>query len=137
MRPRISPNEAKYLCELLQASQAILEKHGQYFNALKQEVSSLEELKKIDTYKAVVKEGLTAKKLELEQYKQRLAFNVHYNKRIHNLLLEKYGNMAKGNKHKGTYKTTNNRLDLAFITCRTGSLNEVLINQPLAEVNQQ
>jgi hypothetical protein len=128
MRPRIEPNEAIYLVELLQSSQNICSALEVYFKELEKEVNRLDTLRKTDPYTAF-KQGLTAKRAELETWSNLrwgLGWAVFTNKPLNETLLLKYQNIAANEHHRGVYKRLNNRLGGQLCIRDKGSVAAVL-----------
>ena len=138
MRPRISRTEAKYIVELLTASAEILKQNEAYFQELDKKVFELKNKQMWDTY-SVFMEGLPEKRTELEKWKHGLAHSVFYHKQMHEILLEKYTNIASGNKHRGAYKHSNCRISWHSRNREEGTLKPILERQlqPIAELGKR
>lgn len=129
MRPRISKREAQFLAELLEAAIKDIELKQEYEKELDKAVFRLKlQISRGAGYE-VFREGYYEKKKELDRWKNRLGYLAYHELDTAKRLLEKYKAIAVGEKHRGTYKHLNCRVEHSIFPNDTGKLKEILEKQ--------
>lgn len=137
MRPRIKPEEAKYIAELLQTSLEILKEHENWVKELEFNCYELDLLKRYDWVNAQ-KQGQKEKAKELDYWNRNLARSTSYHKRIHEALIKKYSDLANRVNQPQAHHN-NSIVNRQFLKGYDGTLKEALEKKltPLDELGHK